>query len=126
MPIETCNTCTDFLCPLQGKDNNHKCDAFAIHPNECKEEDERQKAIREMKIEKGRQLCKSKRTIIFKNGELLHSPAYLTQEEYLLLEEATHFLPQLHTKKFRPALEISFEHERGYYRIILLSEDERW
>ena len=128
MPSDTCDTCTDYLCPIQGKDDTHKCSAFAIHPNDCVEESERQKAIIEMRVEKGKELCKSKRTIIFKNGERLVGPAYFSQKEYMLIEEATHFLPRLHTRKFRPALEINFEHDRAHFQIIILSEGElpRW
>lgn len=127
MPLDACDTCTDFLCPQQGRSADYKCDAYAMKPGDARTEDERQKAIREMNIQKGRDLCKSKRTIIFKDGALVTGPLYFKESDYLLISESVHFLPKLNTKKFRPALEITIEHSESTYQIILLSEGAfRW
>lgn len=127
MPSDTCDTCADFLCQEQGRSADYKCDAYAAVPTETKPEEERQKSIREMKIQKGRDLCRSKRTIILKDGALVTGPYYFKEEDYLLMSESIHFLPKLNTKKFRPALEITIEHSESIYQIILLSEGSfRW
>ena len=126
MPIDTCNTCSDVLCPHQGHDDEYKCGAFAPKPNDTTPEDARQAAIREMNIKKGRDLCYSKRALIFKDGVLTDGPYHFTGKDYLLIGEAVHFLPHLHTKIFRPALEITLHRTSGTYRIIILSGGQQW
>lgn len=128
MPTDTCNTCTEYLCPEQGIHDDCKCKTHTTVPMAKTNYEERLAAIREMKIEQGKNLCRTHRIIVFKNGELIKPPYYFTEEEYLLISQAPHFLPRLHTKKLRPALEITIEKSTGVHQVILLSPrgDSRW
>ena len=128
MPSDTCNTCADILCPEQGNSEEYKCSAYAARSKDAAAEEARQKAIRNMKIAKGRDLCRSPRVIIFKDHELVAGLQYFKEEDYLLIAESIHFLPRLHTQKFRPALEITLERSSGHFQIIILAErgDSKW
>lgn len=124
MVSESCDNCADMLCPEHGKDSHCKYDMHAtkfcdINPGEKR----RLEAVREMRIARGKALCKSARVLIVHEDRVLqHHTSMFSEEDYLLIDAARHFIPMQSSKQIRPAVELSIVRGELRYRIIILKE----